>query len=88
MSSAHLRSGVLSAAFIILIANTSAALGQKRYDPGASDTEIKIGNIMPYRSQLPSIGVRARTATSQYPYRRSAVFLPEGAPNSRLCRHL
>ena len=26
----------------------SAANAQKKYDPGASDTEIKIGNIMPY----------------------------------------
>jgi hypothetical protein len=26
----------------------SPALAQKKYDPGATDTEIKIGNIMPY----------------------------------------
>jgi hypothetical protein len=26
----------------------TAANAQKKYDPGASDTEIKIGNIMPY----------------------------------------
>jgi branched-chain amino acid transport system substrate-binding protein len=26
----------------------SVALAQKAYDPGASDTEIKIGNISPY----------------------------------------
>ena len=24
------------------------ALAQKKYDPGVTDTEIKIGNIMPY----------------------------------------
>ena len=24
------------------------AAAQKKYDPGASDTEIKVGNIMPY----------------------------------------
>ena len=24
------------------------ALAQKQYDPGVTDTEIKIGNIMPY----------------------------------------
>ena len=34
--------GVLAAAF----ATTASA--QKKYDPGATDTEIKIGNIMPY----------------------------------------
>src|SRR5580698_11481804 len=26
----------------------TAAYAEKKYDPGASDTEIKIGNIMPY----------------------------------------
>ena len=38
---------------LMLLALTGAlaatpALAQKKYDPGASDTEIKIGNIMPY----------------------------------------
>ena len=38
---------------------TLPALAQKKYDPGASDTEIKIGNIMPYSgpaSSYASIG--------------------------------
>ena len=30
----------------VLIATTAQA--QRKYDPGATDTEIKIGNIMPY----------------------------------------
>src|SRR5262245_19430003 len=29
------------------------ALAQKRYDPGASDTEITIGHTAPYRARLP-----------------------------------
>ena len=39
-----------SIAIAALLATTvaSSALAQKKYDPGASDTEIKIGNIMPY----------------------------------------
>ena len=39
-----------SAALAILVAASfaSAASAQKKYDPGATDTEIKIGNIMPY----------------------------------------
>jgi branched-chain amino acid transport system substrate-binding protein len=32
---------------IALAATISPANAQKRYDPGVSDTEIKIGNIMP-----------------------------------------
>ncbi|MCG2632060.1 hypothetical protein L6654_36175, partial [Bradyrhizobium sp. WYCCWR 13023] len=31
---------------------TTPASAQKQYDPGASDTEIKIGNIMPYSVRL------------------------------------
>jgi branched-chain amino acid transport system substrate-binding protein len=40
------------AGIVVMIALATAApnqvTAQKKYDPGASDTEIKIGNIMPY----------------------------------------
>ena len=42
------RFAIVSAAFAVLAASTSGALAQKKYDTGATDTEIKIGNIMPY----------------------------------------
>src|SRR3981081_4692835 len=35
----------------------TAASAEKKYDPGASDTEIKIGNIMPYSGPASSYGV-------------------------------
>ena len=35
----------------------SSADAQKKYDPGASDTEIKIGNIMPYSGPASAYGV-------------------------------
>ncbi|MCP3405060.1 ABC transporter substrate-binding protein [Bradyrhizobium sp. CCGB01] len=38
----------ISAALALCTAMSSPALAQKKYDSGASDTEIKIGNIMPY----------------------------------------
>jgi hypothetical protein len=38
---------------VALAAATNPATAQKRYDPGASDTEVKIGNIMPYSGRLP-----------------------------------
>src|SRR5216683_7622626 len=34
--------------FAVAAALSDPALAQKKYDSGASDTEIKIGNIMPY----------------------------------------
>src|SRR4026209_1892780 len=46
------------AASFVLAAPASA---QKKYDPGASDTEIKIGNIMPYSGPASSYGVIGKT---------------------------
>src|SRR5580700_9722523 len=48
----------LLAAFAI---TATAASAQKQYDPGASDTEIKIGNIMPYSGPASSYGVIGKT---------------------------
>ena len=46
------------------LANPSAA--QKRYDPGASDTEIKIGNINPYSGPASSFGVIGNTEAAYF----------------------
>ncbi len=40
----------------------SPAIAQKRYDDGASDSEIKIGNIMPYSGNASAYGVIGRTS--------------------------
>jgi ABC-type branched-subunit amino acid transport system substrate-binding protein len=37
-----------AAAMAAMLASAAPAQAQKKYGPGASDTEIKIGNIMPY----------------------------------------
>src|SRR3984893_16624096 len=42
----HAITTVLAGLLATAIAGT--AIAQKKYDPGATDTEIKIGNIMPY----------------------------------------
>jgi branched-chain amino acid transport system substrate-binding protein len=39
----------------------SPAAAQKKYDPGVSDTEIKIGNIMPYSGPLSAYALIGRT---------------------------
>jgi len=41
-----------SAALISLVLSTSPGSAQKKYDPGASDTEIKLGQTMPYSGPL------------------------------------
>jgi ABC-type branched-subunit amino acid transport system substrate-binding protein len=42
----------LLAAFLSIALLTSPALAQKKYDPGASDNEIKLGQTMPYSGPL------------------------------------
>ena len=48
LSKRIIRIAALSTAVIALAATSGGALAQKKYDTGATDTEIKIGNIMPY----------------------------------------
>ena len=42
------------------------ALAQKKYDPGASDTEIKIGNIMPYSGPASAYALIAKTQAAYF----------------------
>src|SRR5215472_4023793 len=48
MSFVARRLAAFSTAMILLAASQGSAFAQKKYDTGATDTEIKIGNIMPY----------------------------------------
>ena len=48
MAAIHSRLGLFSAALAILAVTSVNAADQKKYDIGATDTEIKIGNIMAY----------------------------------------
>jgi branched-chain amino acid transport system substrate-binding protein len=58
--------GAFSAALAILAATTSGALAQKKYDIGATDTEIKIGNIMPYSGPASAYGVIGKTEQAYF----------------------
>src|ERR1700674_4871207 len=42
------------------------AAAQKKYDPGASDTEIKIGNTTPYSGPASAYGVIGKTETAYF----------------------
>jgi hypothetical protein len=57
---------VVSAALGLLAASSSSVLAQKKYDPGASDTEIKIGNIMPYSGPASAYGVIGKTEEAYF----------------------
>src|ERR1700692_2347160 len=54
------------AAFVVLAASGSGALAQKKYDTGATDTEIKIGNIMPYSGPASAYGVIGKTEAAYF----------------------
>jgi branched-chain amino acid transport system substrate-binding protein len=66
MSALQLRLAAFSAAVVILGATGSGALAQKKYDTGATDTEIKIGNIMPYSGPASAYGVIGTTETKYF----------------------
>ena len=48
LSKQELRIAAFATAVIAFAATGGSALAQKKYDTGATDTEIRIGNIMPY----------------------------------------
>lgn len=50
----------------LLIAATSSAMAQKKYDTGATDTEIKIGNIIPYSGPASAYGVVGKAMTGYF----------------------
>src|SRR5205814_5986945 len=57
---------VISTAFGLLAATSSGAFAQKKYDSGATDSEIKIGNIMPYSGPASAYGVIAKTEDAYF----------------------
>ncbi|MBB4369836.1 branched-chain amino acid transport system substrate-binding protein [Bradyrhizobium sp. cir1] len=55
-----------SLALALIAASASTASAQKKYDTGATDTEIKIGNIMPYSGPASAYGVIGKTEEAYF----------------------
>ncbi len=66
MPAIQLRLGAFSAALAVAALSSSGALAQKKYDVGATDTEIKIGNIMPYSGPASAYGVIGKTEDAYF----------------------
>src|SRR5258706_5920877 len=66
LSKQKLRIAAFSTAVIAFAAVSGSALAQKRYDTGATDTEIKIGNIMPYSGPASAYGVIGKTEEAYF----------------------
>jgi branched-chain amino acid transport system substrate-binding protein len=66
MPAIHVRLGAFAAALALAASLSTAASAQKKYDTGASDTEIKIGNIMPYSGPASAYGVIGKTEEAYF----------------------
>src|SRR3978361_320980 len=66
LSRHQLRLAAFSTAVIAFAAFSGSALAQKKYDTGATDTEIKIGNIMPYSGPASAYGVIGKTEEAYF----------------------
>ena len=62
--SKHVTSFALAGLLAIAVAGSANA--QKKYDPGATDTEIKIGNIMPYSGPASAYATIGKTEAAYF----------------------
>ena len=60
------RPAALSLAVALLAASASAAFAQKKYDTGATDTEIKIGNVEAYSGPASAYGIIGKTEEAYF----------------------
>ena len=51
---------------LLAVAMAGTANAQKKYDPGATDTEIKIGNIMPYSGPASAYATIGKTEAAYF----------------------
>ena len=66
MRSATIRSAAFWTALITFAATSGSALAQKKYDTGATDTEIKIGHIVPYSGPASAYGIIGKTEEAYF----------------------
>ena len=61
-----LRIAAFTTAILAFAATGGIALAQKKYDTGASDSEIKVGNIMPYSGPASAYGIIGKTEAAYF----------------------
>jgi branched-chain amino acid transport system substrate-binding protein len=66
MTALRLSLTALASALTLIVTSCNVAMAQKTYDTGASDTEIKIGNIMPYSGPASAYGVIGKTEAAYF----------------------
>jgi branched-chain amino acid transport system substrate-binding protein len=66
MSFVARRMAAFSTAIILIATGFGSAFAQKKYDTGVTDTEIKIGNIMPYSGPASAYGTIGKTISAYF----------------------
>lgn len=66
MPSTVRRMAAFSVAFFMVAATASGVFAQKAYDPGVTDTEIKIGNIIPYSGPASAYSIIGKTFSAYF----------------------
>src|ERR1041385_7165615 len=66
MEEAMSRRVILASIAAVAVAVATPAFAQKKYDPGASDSEIKIGNINPYSGPASAYGLIGKTIAAYF----------------------
>ena len=66
LSTSPTRIAAFTTAVVAFAAMSGSALAQKKYDTGATDSEIKIGNIMPYSGPASAYGVIGKTEEAYF----------------------
>src|SRR5437899_7831515 len=61
-----IRSAAFWTALMTFAATNGGALAQKKYDTGATDTEVKIGHIVPYSGPASAYGVIGKTEEAYF----------------------
>jgi len=58
--------GKLALSALLLCFASAPSLAQKKYDTGVTDTEIKVGNIMPYSGPASAYGIIGKTMSAYF----------------------
>jgi branched-chain amino acid transport system substrate-binding protein len=66
MSFKKLNRMLLLASVAAFAASATSAFAQKKYDTGATDTEIKVGSIMPYSGPASAYGIIGKTQAAYF----------------------
>src|SRR5258708_28299161 len=62
----HNKSSLLAAIAAFAMLASQSALGQKKYDTGATDSDIKIGNVEAYSGPASAYGVIGKTEDAYF----------------------